>query len=160
MKPTAHAPHIVAVYVEPHCYWARGKPIWDDWRQACGFESTSLRLRHRTRGKVLSRRGVLPCRRWRARHPDPARRPVGAGWALEPTGLGPTWVRQVDGVSNPEASVCERPLIGDQGQANGEEDQGADHEEAHAPLLQVRQLRFSLRPPLLPGSPRSGPPVH
>jgi hypothetical protein len=55
--------------------------------------------------------------------------------------------------------VRQRPIIGDQGQADGEEDQGADHEEAHAPLLQVRQLRFSLRPPLLPGSPRNGPPV-
>jgi hypothetical protein len=50
--------------------------------------------------------------------------------------------------------VRHRPLIGDHGQADGEEDQGADHEEAHAPLLQVRQLRLSLRPPLLPGSPR------
>jgi len=22
------------VYVEPHCYWTQGEPVWDGWRGA------------------------------------------------------------------------------------------------------------------------------
>jgi hypothetical protein len=54
-------------------------------------------------GQVLSRRGVLPCGRWRARHPDPPRRPVGAGWALDPMALGPHGSASVRWSSHPQA---------------------------------------------------------
>jgi hypothetical protein len=34
-RPHYFAPvRIEPVYAEPHCYWPRGKLVWNDWRQA------------------------------------------------------------------------------------------------------------------------------